>query len=202
MAALARQDWIRFLHCRALELRHGGYLLLSTLGAVPDDSEINGVAASGRGIYRALQIVAQEMADDGLIDKAVLDSFVFGLWFMTADEAREPIEGDPALAEAFKIEDIWVEPAPVNPSDVYADIIDDPSEYARLYVGYVRGFGDSALRTQLFTPSAQMNRGSGGEADADWLAQEFYRRLENLYQACPGKYAGEVWYLTAVLRRS
>ncbi len=196
MAALARKDWVRFLQCRALELRQGGYLLVSTLGAVPDDSEINGVAVSGRGIYRALQIVAQEMADDSLIDKTVLDRFVFGLWFMTEHEAREPLEADPAMAEAFEIEDIRVEPAPVSPSDVYADVIDNPSEYARLYVGYARGFGDSTLRIQLFNPSAR------SEADADRLAEEFYRRLEMLYRASPGTYAGEIWYLTVVLRKS
>ena len=196
LAALARKDWVRFLRCRALELRSGGSLLVSTLGAIPDDSEINGVAASGRGIYRALQVVAQEMADEGLIDKEVLDSFVFGLWFMTAHEAREPLEADVALAEAFEIEDIWVEPAPINPSDVYADIIDNPSEYARLYVGYARGFGDSTLRAQLFNPSAE------SQAKADRLAEEFYRRLDNLYRASPGKYACEIWYLIVVLRRS
>lgn len=195
LAALARSDWVRFLRCRALELRHGGSLLVSALGAVPDDGEINGVAASGRGIYRALQIVAQGMADDGLIDQAVLDGFVFGLWFMTAREAREPLEMDPLLAEAFEIEDIRVEPAPINPSDVYADIINDPSEYARLYVGYTRGFADSALRAQLFSPSA------GRQAEADRLADEFYRRLDALYRACPGTYAAEIWYLTVVLRR-
>ena len=202
LAAVARSDWERFLRCRALELQHGGYLLVSTLGAVPDDGEVNGVAASGRGVYRALQIIAQEMADDGLIDKSVLDSFVFGVWFMTAQEAREPLESDLALAAAFEIEDIRVEPASVNPSDVYADIIDDPSEYARLYVGYARGFGGSTLRKQLFDPSALINSRSGGEADADRLAEEFYRRLNDLYRASPGKYAGETWYLTVVLRRS
>ena len=37
------------------------------------------------------------MADDGLIDHAVLDGFIFGLWFLTEEEAREPIENDPDL---------------------------------------------------------------------------------------------------------
>ena len=97
MAALARRDWARFLRCRAAELRAGGFLLLSTLGAVPDPTEINGVAATGRGIYRALQQVAQGMADEGLIDRQVLDHFVFGLWFMTETEARAPLERDPEL---------------------------------------------------------------------------------------------------------
>lgn len=196
LAAQARRDWVRFLECRALELRRGGYLLVSTLGAVPDDSEINGTAASGRGIYRALQIVAQNMADDGLLDQAALDSFVFGLWFMTASEAREPLETEPDLLNTFEIEDIWVEPAAINPSDVYADDIHNPSAYAKLYAGYARGFGDSTLRTQLFNPSAK------SATDADRLADDYYRRLEALYRESPGKYAGEIWYLTVLLRRA
>lgn len=196
MAVLARHDWIRFLRCRALELQRGGCLMVSTLGAVADDSEINNVAASGRAVYRAIQIVAQEMADAGLIDQQVLNGFVFGVWFMTEHEAREPLEADPDLAAAFEIEDISVVPAPVNHRDVYADFVADPIEYARLYVGYVRGFADSALRAQLFEPSAE------GDRDANFLAQEFYHRLDGLYRAFPGKYAGESWYLTVVLRRN
>lgn len=42
--------------------------MVSTLGSVPDSAELTGAVASGRGIYRALQVVAQTMADDGLID--------------------------------------------------------------------------------------------------------------------------------------
>lgn len=196
MAAIAQRDWTRFLLCRALELRSGGFLLVSTLGAVPHDSEINGAAASGRGIYRALQRVAQEMADDGLIDREVLDRFVFGLWFLTESEARAPLDSDPTLAKAFEIEHVRVEPAPVHPSDIFADSIGDPNAYARLYVGYIRAFGDSSLRTQLFEPCAD------NAEDADRLAQEFYRRLDMLYRTSGGKYACEIWHLTAVLRRT
>jgi SAM dependent carboxyl methyltransferase len=196
MAAFAQQDWTRFLRCRALELRPGGFLFVSTLGAVADDSEINGTAASGRGIYRAIQQVAQEMADEGLLDREVLDSFVFGLWFLTEREARAPLESDPALAAAFEIEDVNVEPAPVNQADIFANAIGNPAEYARLYAGYTRAFGDSTLRTQLFEPSA------GSAADADRLAQEFYRRLETLYRTSGAKYACEIWHLTVVLRRT
>jgi SAM dependent carboxyl methyltransferase len=196
MAAIAQRDWTRFLRCRALELRPNGFLLVSTLGAVSDDSEINGAAASGRGIYRALQHVAQEMAGDGLINRDILDSFVFGLWFMTESEARAPLKSDLILAKAFEIEDIRVEPAPANQSDIFAESIGNPAEYARLYVGYTRAFGASTLRTQLFEPC------SHSAADADRLAEEFYRRLEKLYQTSAGRYACEIWNLTVVLRRT
>jgi SAM-dependent methyltransferase len=196
MAALAQRDWTRFLRCRASELRPGGFLLVSTLGAVADDGEINGAAASGRGIYRALQRVAQEMADDGSIDREILDSFVFGLWFLTESQARAPLDSDPILAKAFEIETVRVEPAPINPSDIFVDSIGDPAAYAKHYVGYTRAFADSSLRTQLFEPCTD------SAADADRLAQEFYRRLDELYRTSAGKYACEIWHLTVVLRRN
>jgi len=196
MSAFAQEDWTRFLRCRALELRPGGFLLVSTLGSIADDGEINGTAASGRGIYRAIQRVAQEMADDGLLDRKVLDGFVFGLWFMTEEEARAPLESDPALAEAFEIEEVKVEPTPANQTDIFAHSINNPAEYASRYVGYTRAFGDSTLRTQLFEPSAD------GAAAADRLAREFYRRLEILYRTSGGKYACEIWHLTVILRRN
>jgi SAM-dependent methyltransferase len=195
MAAFAQHDWTRFLRCRAQELRQGGFLFVSTLGAVAEDGEINGTAASGRGIYRAIQHVAQEMADEGLLDRKILDGFVFGLWFMTEQEARAPLESDPVLAKAFEIENVGVEPAPANQADIFAESIGNPAEYAKRYVGYTRAFGDSTLRSQLFEPCAD------GAAAADRLAQEFYGRLESLYRTALAKYACEIWHLTVVLRR-
>lgn len=195
MATIAQRDWTRFLRCRAMELRPGGFLLVSTLGAVPDAGEINGAAASGRGIYRAIQCVAQAMADDGLIDGDTLDNFVFGLWFLTEAEARAPLEADPDLAAAFAIEDIGVAPAPVNQADIFADSLGNPAEYAERYVGYTRAFGDSSLRTHLFEPCAK------SASDADSLADAFYRRLDTLYRTSGAQYACEIWHLTVVLRR-
>ncbi|MEX0348831.1 MAG: hypothetical protein AB3N15_05345 [Paracoccaceae bacterium] len=195
LAEMARRDWITFLHLRMAELHPGGYLLVSALGSVPDPDEASGAAAAGRGIYRALQAVAQSMANDGLLDPEVLNGFVFALWFMTETEASEAITGDPVLARACEVEHLAVTPAPDNPDDLFKDAIGDPAEYARLYVGYTKAFADSTLRTQLFEPS-------GGTAEAaDDLAEEFYRRLDALYRNHTNKYACEIWHLTVALRR-
>ncbi|MEO1089545.1 MAG: hypothetical protein AAFX81_02845 [Pseudomonadota bacterium] len=196
LAAQARQDWITFLRCRAVELRPGGYLLVSKLGSVADPAERNGVAASGRGVYRALQHVAEAMAEDGLIDRPILDRFVFGLWFMTVDEAREPLAADPVLAEVFTIEELAIERGVARQADVFADAVADPVTYARLYVGFIRGFADSTLRTELLGPSA------ADEAATARLADEFYRRLDVLYRQDRDAYACELWPLTVVLRRT
>lgn len=196
METLAQNDWARFLRCRARELRPGGFLVVSTLGAVPDADERNGIAASGRNIYRALQVVTKNMADDGLIDREIAAGFVFSLWFMTEEEAKRPFIVHQDIAEAFDIEEISVRPAGPNWSDVLADLADDPVQYADAYTGYIRAFADSTLHTQLFNLSAQ------NEKDADRLATEFYRRLNALYREEGNRYAFELWSLSVVLRRT
>ncbi len=195
LAALARADWTRFLRCRAAELRPGGMLVVSTLGAVPDDNEMNGVRVSARRLYRAIFDVANEMVINGSLEASALDRFVFPLWFPTADEACAPIHEEPDLKEAFEIIEASVTPAPVHPEDVYEDSLGDPATYARLYAGYIRGFGESTLRLHLFGPSAQ----KAGDVDA--TTEEFFGRLTRYYQAEPGRHASETMVITLVLRR-
>jgi hypothetical protein len=194
-AALARADWTQFLRCRAAELQPGGMLIVSTLGSVPDDSEMNGVRASARKLYRAIFDVANQMTVDGLLEASALDRFVFPLWFPTAEETCAPINGEPDLKEAFEIVEASVTPAPVHPNDVYEDSLGDPATYARLYAGYIRGFGESTLRLHLFGPSAK----KAGQVDT--LTEEFFGRLTNYYQAEPGRHASETMVMTLVLRR-
>ncbi len=195
MRRQAKTDRTTFLRCRARELQPGGFLLVNTLGAVPDAGEAHGTAVSARGLYRAVQRVAQSMADDGMLDSTVLDHFLFSLWFLSADEARQPLQEEKDLAEAFEIETIEVLPAAYHSSDVYADQLGDPETYAHHYTGYLRGFGDSTFRMHLFGPSAK------SDTEIDALAEEFYRRFEALYRIEPGKHASETWILTVLLRK-
>jgi len=194
-AALARADWIQFLRCRAAELRPGGMAIVSTLGSIPDDSEINGVRSSARKLYRAISHVTNQMVADGLLEPSILDRFVFPLWFPTEAEACDPINEEPDLKEAFEVIEASVTPAPVHPNDVYEDSLADPETYARLYAGYIRGFGESTLRLHLFAPSAKR------AAEVDALNEEFFQRLTRYYQAEPGRHASETMIMTLVLRR-
>jgi hypothetical protein len=194
-ATLARSDWSQFLRCRAAELRPGGMVIVSTLGSVPDDSERNGVRSSARRLYRAIFHVANQMVADGLVQASTLDRFVFPLWFPTTEEACAPIAGERDLKGAFEIMEASVTPAPVHPDDVYEDAVSDPATYARLYAGYIRGFGESSLRLHLFGPSAKT------AAEADTLTEEFFGRLTRYYQAEPGRHASETMTMTLVLRR-
>ncbi len=195
LAAFARADWTRFLRCRAAELRPGGMLVVSTLGGVADDREINGVRTSARKLYRAIFDVADQMVIDGSLAASALDDFVFPLWFPTADEASAPIDAEPDLAAAFEIIEASVQPAPIHPHDVYEDSLADPATYARLYAGYIRGFGESTLRLHLCGPSAT------DAAEVDALTDEFFERLTRYYEAEPGRHASETMVTTLVLRR-
>jgi len=195
LAALARSDWTRFLRHRARELRPGGILIVSTLGSVTDDSEINGVRSSARKLYRAIHHVANEMVTDGRLDRSALERFVFPLWFPTAEEAAAPIAADAELGDAFEVLEASVMPAPAHADDVYEDWLGDREEYARLYAGYIRGFGESTLRLHLFGPSAE------NQADADTRVEEFFTRLTRYYAAAPGQHASETMIVTLVVRR-
>ncbi|MET1414590.1 hypothetical protein ABVF61_20130 [Roseibium sp. HPY-6] len=191
----AEADWTRFLQMRAQEIRSGGYLFVSTLGAVPEAGEINDTAASGRGVYRALQIVTKSMVDEGLLDRKRAESFVFGLWFMTEAEARRPFETNPDLQDAYEIDIIAVLPVDGG-GDLFAGHLDDPAEYARQYAGYTRAFAASSLRKQLFEPTL------GAGKDTKWLEDEFFRQFEELYREKTTAYALEQWHLSVVLKRN
>lgn len=194
-AELARADWVQFLRCRARELRPGGYLMVSTLGSVPDASERNGVRASASKLYRAIFDVAHQMVGDGLLQASALDSFVFPIWFQTLDEARGPVEQEHDLAEAFDVVGADVSPAAFHPDDVYEAELGDPAEYAKLYAGYVRGFAESSLRLHLFSRSTT----DANEIDA--LTGDLFQRFYQLYRNEPGIHAAETMIMTLVMRR-
>lgn len=193
MWARAQADWRRFLQLRAAELQPGGYLYVSALGAVPESDELNGAAAAGRTLYRAMQTVAASMVEDGLLDRQAAERFVFGLWFLTAQEARHSIEGDPELNSLFEIDTIEV--ITIDPGDIFAGSASDPSEYARRYTGYTRAFAASTLRANLFVPSATK------DWSAEQLEQQFFERYEAHYRARTTELALEQWLLEVILRR-
>ncbi|MEM9221044.1 MAG: hypothetical protein AAGB11_01400 [Pseudomonadota bacterium] len=193
--ALARADWLAFMHARKEELRPGGCLMVATLGSVPDPTEINGVKAAARKVYRAIFRVADEMAKDGLLKRSAVDRFVFPLWFPTVDDLLEPIEDDADLKDAFEILDADVKPAAVHPDDVFADLISNPKQYGESYTGYVRGFGESSIRLHLIAPSAD------SPSEVDGLTDEYFDRFQKLYTDEPGQHAFENLNITFLAQR-
>lgn len=195
MEALAESDWLRFLRSRAAEVRPGGYLVVGGVGSGKDPGHPRGIAVTSRGLFPAVQIAAESLADDGLLDRTALDRFVFPCWFRTTEEMRRPLEQEPDLGDAFEIVEARVEPAAIHPKDIYEDARPDRDRYRDLYVGFLRGFADSTLRSHLFRP------GATDPQDVDTLAAEFYRRFGQIYRDSPGTYATETWETTLILRR-
>ncbi|WP_171097090.1 hypothetical protein [Ruegeria sp. HKCCD7255] len=189
----AQRDWETFLTMRLRELRRGGRLMVSTLGAIPDAGEVNGICSSGRHTYRAMYHVAETMVNDGLISEHALRDFLMPIWFMSREETLEPFQRNKDLADGFSIERAEVVPAQHNPKDIFADQINAPQEYAASYKGFVRSFTESTFRHSLLR----------GETDQTTKANlnEFYDRFETLIKNGAGKYAFEIWLLTIELRK-
>ncbi|KIC47197.1 hypothetical protein RA28_05830 [Ruegeria sp. ANG-S4] len=189
----AQRDWETFLALRLRELRKDGRLMVSTLGAIPDTSEANGICSSGRHTYRAMYDVAEAMVNDGLISEPALRDFIMPIWFMSKEDALEPFKRNMELADGFVIERAEVAPAQQNPKDIFADLINAPQEYAASYKGFVRSFTESTFRQSLL-------RGETNQA-TETLLNEFYDRFEALIKEGMGKYAFEIWLLTIELRK-
>ena len=77
IAALADQDWTSFLRHRAREIKSGGWLVVHVFSSVRNPDDPSGLQAAGRHLFRAFWRIANGMADDGLIDRDLLDTFVF-----------------------------------------------------------------------------------------------------------------------------
>lgn len=194
LAEIADRDWTRFLRLRAVELRPRGRLLVQCLGAVADDGAPGGADPGVRGLFRLMWEVASSLADDGRVDRDILERFVMPQWFRTVDEARAPIEREPDLARAFEIEELSVEPVAIPFAEDYRRS-GDVDRYAADYTAFVRGFSERSFRDLLFAPSSRNPR-----ATAE-LNEEFFSRLESRFRADPGGHDYSVRSLSVLLCR-
>ncbi len=190
----ADRDWTLFLRRRAEEVRPGGWLVIETMSSIEDPNDPSGLAAGGHRLYRAFWRVAEGMANDGSLDPACLEMFVFPLYFRELHEVRAPLEREPDLKAAFDIVELASELIP-NP---YAQFLEDGGDaggYAKSYAAFARGFSESSFRNGLFDPSA------ASADEADRLAETFFGRLEALFGAEPGQHIFDNHSMTLVLRR-
>lgn len=190
----ADRDWVHFLRRRAREVRPGGWLVIETMASIKDPSDPSGLAAGGHRLYRAFWRVAEGLANDGLLDPAVLEMFVFPLYFRELDEVRAPLEREADLKAAFEIVELTSELIP-NP---YVQMLEDSGDagaYAKNYAAFARSFSESAFRNGLFEPSAT------GSGEAERLTETFFSRLEALFAAEPGQHIFDNHSMTLVLRR-
>ena len=194
LAVMADRNWTDFLRQRARELKPGGWLVVDALSSVPDPNDPSGLRAGGRRLYRAFWQVADGLATDGRIDRALLDEFVFPLYFRETHEIRGPLEREADLKDAFEIVELTNELLAM-PTEETLEETGDVETYAGTYAGFARAFAESTLRNGLFENSTS----SAGEADK--LADEYFRRLQVLFAAEPGRHAFDHQIMTLVLRR-
>jgi hypothetical protein len=194
VAAMADRDWTDFLRQRARELRPGGRLVIDMLATVRDPDDPSGVRAAGCRLYRAFWQVAASMAEEGRIDRTLLDGFVFPVYFRSTDEVCGPIGREDDLSARLEIVEMENERLP-NPYEDDLQRTGDVAAYAAAYAGFARAFAESTLRSQLFRES------SSDAAEAGALADAFFRRLQALFAAEPGLHAFDHQVLTIVLGR-
>lgn len=181
IVAQGHADWLTFLRHRAAELMPGGYLMVGTLGVVPDPTAPNGLRFASDKFLRVFEQVAETMAADGLIDRHSLDRFVLPNYFLSAEEARAPMNPGGPLADVFEVVEASVRPIPVPHDDLYSPTFDDAADFGRRAAGYVRGYAESSLRLHLFDARAL------GEAVVNARIDEFFRRYATTFPTAPGR---------------
>lgn len=194
VAAIADGDWTDFLRRRADELKSGGWFVVDGLSSEPDTADPSGRCAAGRGLYRAFWQVAAGLAEEGKIDRARLERFVFPVYFRQPDEVRAPLARETDLHDIFEIIELTNERLPSPYEDALADT-GDVEAYADAYAGFARAFAESTLRSALFEDSAP----EAGKASE--LSDEFFRRLRDLFAAEPGRHDFDHEVMVLVLRK-
>ena len=143
---------------------------------------------------RAFWQVAAGLAAEGRINAALLDSFVFPVYFRLSEEVRAPLEGDAELKEAFEVVELSNDLWPMPTEEALA-ATGDVEAYAESYAGFARAFAESTLREGLFEGSTSTADGVAAIAD------EFFRRLHDLFATEPELHGFEHQVVTLVLRR-
>jgi hypothetical protein len=178
MAEQAHADWTRFLQRRADELAPGGRMVVDMMG-VGDD----GVAA-GHDAWQLARAVAEELVDEGALDRARLDAYVVPVYERTVDEARRPF-GE-AVGDRLALEHVGMA-ASASPASERYRRDRDAAALGRDFVGFFRAFSEPTLRAAL---------------DPDGTAlDELYRRLQARITEAADEFAFVVHVLTIVLAR-
>lgn len=187
LAAQAASDWTDFLKARAAELAPGGRILVQGIGT--DDRG----RVSASLLLDQMWQVAVELGDRGLLDRAVLERFVFPVYCRTAREAAAPVDpGGPLAGELTEVSSAMAEVA--NPYWEELERSGDAKAYASAYTAFVRAFSESTLDRELFVPGAPA-------ADPRLVRDEFFAAFERATTADPAAGRYEAHVLTVVLAR-
>jgi len=190
LADQAAADWLAFLEARAAEISAGGRLVVQGIGATVAN---DGAQVSASRLLRVMWEVADRLADEGLVDRELLDQYVFPVYCRSADEAAAPLQAGAPLAGVLSVASQEVDEV----SDPYWESYErdrDPQSYAKTYVQFVRAFAESTLMSHLFTPAAT-------GIDPAALCDRYFDRLEKATAENPEAGRYEAWVLRTSFER-
>jgi hypothetical protein len=186
LAEQAARDWVAFLTARAAELAEGGHLLVQGIGTT--DGHV-----SAASLLQVMWEVAVGLADDGLLDRELLDLYIFPAYCRSVEEVTAPVLKRGPLHGILDVVDSGVDEV-ANPYWEAFERDGDAAAYAETYVEFVRAFAESTLLTHLFEPGA-----AGIEPQA--LSDAFYDRLREATAADPERSRYEAWIVRTLFVR-
>jgi hypothetical protein len=190
LAAGAAGDWLAFLGARAEELAPGGIFLVQGIGTVIDGGAEH---ASASKLLHVMWEAAEALAGEGLLDRGVLDTYVFPVYCRTPEEVAAPASGAGELADRLELVSSDVDEVP----DPYWEAFErdgDPGAYAEVYTQFVRAFSESTLVSNLFEPGAI-------SLSVPELCEEYFARLAASIAEDPEAGRYEAWVVRALFRR-
>jgi SAM dependent carboxyl methyltransferase len=188
IASQAAADWLSFLAARARELRRGGRLVVQ--GIASDD---RGERVSASRLLRVMWRAAEDLADQGLLNRDRLAAYVFPVYCRSPCEARRPIEAGSGLARELELVSESLDEVPSPYWEDY-ESSGDAEKYADAYVEFVRAFAESTMLANLFEP------GAVGIEPAE-LCRRYFERLRAICAESPDAGRYEAWILRLVLAR-
>src|SRR5262249_17518348 len=97
IAAQAAGDWLAFLGARAAELAPGGRMLVQGIASSDDGKRV-----SAAKLLRSMWRAAEDLAEDGALDRKTLAGYVFPVYCRSPSEGQAPLEGGGPLAGEFE----------------------------------------------------------------------------------------------------
>ncbi len=181
----AADDWLAFLEARAAEIVPGGRMLVQGIATVEEEDGTEKVSAAE--LLQLMWEVTCAMAEDGLLDKSRLVSYIFPVYCRSKDEAIAPmLPGGPREKE-FEVVLTQISKV-ANPYWELFQRDGDAGAYAQGYVQFVRAFAESTMMKHLF-------------GDAPALCDEFFHRCEAAIASDPSRGKYKSWILRLVLAR-
>lgn len=167
----AASDLLRFYRARAGELVSGGKLLIQVFGR----DEARDRSASD-GIYDVLSDALLDLVDNGSLPAKVYEDLIVPLYFRTTRELIEPIESNPDLASAFRVDRAETIETPV-PFNAERERDGNIGEWSRRFTGFLRAFTEPIVVAAIPANLA-----------AEEILANVYRRVEARLEEDPDRY--------------